>query len=59
MRVTPAAVVTECRSTPPSGTPTPTLEDPRLAHLRRFCDRATVHTDSDGRLVRVLTGTSP
>jgi hypothetical protein len=58
VRVTPAAVVTECRSTPPSGTPTPAAEDPRLAHLRRFCDRATVHTDRDGRLVRVLTGTT-
>lgn len=59
VRVAPAAVVTECRSTPPSGTPMPPGEDPRLAHLRRFCDRATVHTDSDGRLVRVLTGTAP
>jgi hypothetical protein len=59
VRVAPAAVVTECRSTPPSGTPTPPGEDPRLAHLRRFCDRATVHTDRDGRLVRVLTGTTP
>ena len=58
VRVTPAAVVTECRSTPPSGTPTPQAEGPRLAHLRRFCDRATVHTDSGGRLVRVLTGTT-
>ncbi len=61
VRVTPAAVVTECRSTPPSGTPTAgsaTAEEPRLAHLRRFCDRATVHTDRDGRLVRVLTGTT-
>ncbi len=63
VRVTDAAVVTECRSTPPAGTPAPpspgtAAEDPRLAHLRRFCDRATVHTDSDGRLVRVLTGTT-
>jgi hypothetical protein len=58
VRVTPAAVVTECRSTPPLGTPTSTAEDPRLAHLRRFCDRATVHTDRDARLVRVLTGTT-
>ncbi len=58
VRVTPAAVVTECRSTPHSGTPVPPAEDPRLAHLRRFCDRATVHTDSAGRLVRALTGTA-
>jgi hypothetical protein len=59
VRVTPAAVVTECRGTPPSGTrmgPVPG-EDPRFAHLRRFCDRATVHAEADGRLVRVLTGT--
>ena len=27
--------------------------------LRRFCDRATAHTDQDGRVVRVLTGTTP
>jgi hypothetical protein len=59
VRVTPAAVVTECRSTPPLGTPVPPGEDPRLAHLSRFCDRATVHTDRDGRLVRVLTDTTP
>lgn len=59
VRVTPAAVVTECRSTPPSGTPVPPGEDPRLAHLRRFCDGATVHTVRDGRLVRVLTDTTP
>ena len=61
VRVTPATVVTECRSTPPSGTPavgSVTVEEPRLAHLRRFCDRATVHTDHDGRVVRVLTGTT-
>jgi hypothetical protein len=58
VRVAPAAVVAECRSTPPSGTPVPATEEPRLAHLRRFCDRATVHTDRDGRLVRVLTGTT-
>ncbi len=59
VRVTPGAVVAECRGTPPSGTPTPAVEDPRFAHLRRFCDRATAHTDQDGRLVRVLTGTTP
>lgn len=60
VRVTPAAVITECRGTPPSGTPSVTVlpgEDPRFAHLRRFCDRATAHADRDGRLVRVLTGT--
>ncbi len=60
VRVTPATVVTECRATPPSGTPrNPAApgEDPRFAHLRRFCDRATVHADHDGRVVRVLTGT--
>lgn len=59
VRVTPAALVTECRGTPPSGTrmgPAPG-EDPRFAHLRRFCDRATVHAEADRRLVRVLTGT--
>ena len=58
VRVTPSAVVTECRGTPPSGTPQPVVEDPRFAHLSRFCDRATVHADREGRLVRVLTGTA-
>jgi hypothetical protein len=60
VRVTPAAVVTECRGTPPSGNPPVPLlpgEDPRFAHLRRFCDHATAHADREGRLVRVLTGT--
>jgi hypothetical protein len=58
VRVNPAAVVTECRGTPPSGTPLVPVEDTRFVHLRRFCDHATVHTDHEGRLVRVLTGTT-
>ncbi|MCD2196074.1 sensor histidine kinase [Actinomycetospora endophytica] len=58
VRVTPAAVVTECRGTPPSGTPLVPVEDPRFLHLRRFCDHATVHADREERLVRVLTGTT-
>ena len=58
VRVTPAAVVTECRGTPPSGTPLVPVEDARFVHLRRFCDHATVHADHVGRLVRVLTGTA-
>ncbi|NMO92959.1 hypothetical protein [Actinomycetospora sp. TBRC 11914] len=60
VRITPAALVTECRGTPPSGTSSVPLvpgDDPRFAHLRRFCDHATAHADRDGRLVRVLTGT--
>jgi hypothetical protein len=58
VRVTPAAVVTECRGTPPSGTPLVPVEDARFVHLRRFCDHATVHADHEDRLVRVLTGTA-
>jgi hypothetical protein len=58
VRVTPAAVVTECRGTPPSGTPLVPVEDARFVHLRRFCDHATVHADREARLVRVLTGTT-
>lgn len=58
VRVTPAAVVTECRGTPPTGTPLVPVEDARFVHLRRFCDHATVHADREERLVRVLTGTA-
>lgn len=58
VRVNPAAVVTECRGTPPSGTPLVPVEDARFVHLRRFCDHATVHADHEARLVRVLTGTT-
>lgn len=57
VRVTPAAVVTECRGSPAAGPSRAAVEDPRFVHLRRFCDEATAHDDHGGRLVRVLTGT--
>ncbi|MFC5063181.1 hypothetical protein [Actinomycetospora atypica] len=57
VRVSGSAVVAECHGSPPlelSGSPT---DDPRFAHLRRFCDEAIVFDEPGGRTVRVLTGT--
>lgn len=67
VRVSADAVVAECRGVPdaadragradPDTPPRPPAQDPRFAHLARFCDHATVHEDRHGRTVRVLTGT--
>ncbi|GAA4823286.1 hypothetical protein GCM10023201_06700 [Actinomycetospora corticicola] len=59
VRVSSDAVVAECRAVPEAsdGPPRPPVEDPRFAHLARFCDHATAHDDRHGRTVRVLTGT--
>ncbi|WP_433803076.1 hypothetical protein [Actinomycetospora sp. CA-084318] len=55
VRVSTEAVVAECRGVP--GGAGEAADDPRFAHLTRFCDHATVHDDRHGRTVRVLTGT--
>lgn len=54
VRVSAEAVVAECRGVP--GGAGAAADDPRFAHLARFCDHATVHDDRHGRTVRVLTG---
>ncbi|GLZ51841.1 hypothetical protein [Actinomycetospora sp. NBRC 106378] len=58
VRVSAEAVVAECRGVPrdPGGSGMAD-QDPRFAHLARFCDHATAHDDRHGRTVRVLTGT--
>ena len=57
VRVSRSAVVAECHGTPPDGLAGSPTDDPRFAHLRRFCDVATVFDEPGGRTVRVLTGT--
>ncbi|WP_157647079.1 hypothetical protein [Actinomycetospora chiangmaiensis] len=58
VRVSADAVVAECRAVPEvAGGAGVAVEDPRFAHLTRFCDHATAHDDRHGRTVRVLTGT--
>lgn len=58
VRVSADAVVAECRAVPGgAGGAGAAVDDPRFAHLARFCDHATAHDDRHGRTVRVLTGT--